>query len=141
MRDTDAPRSMADAEHMAYARLLFWCGWAGFAALVLAFVVYLSGMLLPLIAVDGLPHAWSMPAHQLVAQKGHPSGWTWIGLLHHGDILNLLGIAMLAGCSALPLAVVALLYVRRGERLYGLLAVAQAAVLLLAASGLIAVGH
>jgi hypothetical protein len=53
----------------------------------------------------------------------------------------MLGIAILSGCSALPLLAVTGIYLRRGDRLFAALCLLQVAVLVLAASGLIAPGH
>ena len=142
MRDTHSPEAAAQtgAEQKCYARVLLWSGWGGLLVLTLGFGAYMAGLLPPLIGVDDLPRVWILSARQLAEQEGHPSGWAWLALLHHGDILNLLGIAVLASCSAPPLVVVAVLYWRRRERLYALLSIVQVVVLLLAASGLIAAG-
>lgn len=142
MRDTDSRRSAtgAGAEQTCYARLLLWSGSFGLLVLVLGFLAYLLGLLPPLIGVAELPRIWTLSARQLAEQEGHPAGWAWVALLHHGDIFNLLGIAVLASCSVIPLTVVGALYWLRRERLYALLSIVQVVVLLLAASGLIAAG-
>lgn len=143
MRDGDPAQvtPAASAEHQWYARLLWWGGSGGLLILVVAFALYLVGVLPPLIDVGSLPRAWTLSARELGAQTGHPTGWDWLGLLHHSDIFNLVGIAVLASCSIVPLAAVAVLYWRSGERTYALLAAAQVLVLVLAASGLIGTGH
>jgi hypothetical protein len=141
MRDTQPPQPLhPGAEQACYARLLWWSGWSGLLVLALGFIAYVGGVLPPLIGVEELPRVWTLSARQLAEQEGHPSGWDWIGMLERGDIFTLLGIAVLASCSSLPLTVVAALYWRRRERLYALLSVFQVAVLLMAASGLIAAG-
>ncbi len=48
---------------------------------------------------------------------------------------------MLAGCSAVCLAAVIPLYVRRGDRAYALVCALVILVLLLAGSGLLTAGH
>ena len=65
----------------------------------------------------------------------------WAALAAHGDIANLLGIALLAGCSLPPLLALVPLYASRGDRVYAGLCLAQVAVLVLAASGVLRVGH
>jgi hypothetical protein len=129
------------ADQACYARLLAWGGWTGFAVLVLGFFVYISGLLPALIDVDALPRVWALSARELAEQEGHPSGWRWLTLLGHGDIVNLMGIALIASCSIVPLVAVTALYWRVRERLYALLAAAQVLVLVVAASGLVSVGH
>ena len=49
--------------------------------------------------------------------------------------------AVLAGCSAVCLAAVIPLYVRRGDRAYALVCALVIVVLLLAASGILTAGH
>lgn len=142
MRDTVPPRAAADtgAEQKCYARLLLWSGSGGLLILVLGFAAYLGGLFPPLIRVEELPRVWLLSARHITEFEGHPTGWDWVRLLHHGDIFTLLGIALLASCSALPLAAIGVLYWRRRERLYALLSLVQVVVLLLAASGLLAAG-
>ncbi len=136
----------ADALHIApeqirYAEWLRWSGWFGLALLVVAALLYVAGVLAPHVPVDELPRVWTMPSRELAALIGGHGHWDWVALLHKGDMLSLLGIAVLAGCSALPLLAVVGIYLRRGDRLFALLCVLQVAVLVLAASGLVAVGH
>lgn len=143
MRDHDPIRNVreAGAEQRTYAHLLSLGSTGGLALLVIAFLLYVSGTLPPLIDVADLPRVWTLSAREIAEQEGHPAGWQWLALLHHGDIFNLLGIAVLAGCSILPLAAVAALYWRGRERAYAIMAAVQVLVLVLAASGLVASGH
>lgn len=142
MRDGKPPADLrSSAEQHAYARLLGWGSSGGLALLVVAFLLYLAGVLPPLIDVARLPHVWTLSARDIAAQEGHPAGWQWLGLLHHGDIFNLLGIAVLASCSIVPLTAVAALYWRGRERVYAIVAAVQVCVLVLAASGLVTIGH
>lgn len=128
-------------EQMRYSELLRWSGWFGLGVLVVAFAVYVGGVLEPVVPVEHLPQAWRLPAGELLAQTGAEPGWGWVLRLSHGDMLNLLGIAILAGCSVLPLGAIALVYLRRGERAYAALCASEIAVLVLAASGLVGTGH
>ncbi len=128
-------------EQIRYAEWLRWSGWFGLALLVVAALLYVAGVLAPHVPVDELPRVWKMPSRELAAHIGGHGHWDWVALLHKGDMLSLLGIAVLAGCSALPLLAVVGIYLRRGDRLFALLCVLQVAVLVLAASGLVAVGH
>ena len=42
---------------------------------------------------------WSMAADQYSAHVGVGTGWGWIKLVDHGDYMNFLGIAFLAGLT------------------------------------------
>ncbi len=137
----NGPQVEIAPEQLRYAVWLQWGGWLGLASLVLAFLVHLTGILEPLIENELLPQAWAMPAAEMLRSTGQSPGWGWVYLLDHSDILNLVGIALLASCSAAPLAAVVPIYLKRGDRVYATLALFQVAVLALAASGLVHVGH
>jgi hypothetical protein len=128
-------------EQLRYAEWLRWSGWFGLGLLVAAFVVYVTGVLSPHVPVAELPLFWKLSSGELAAQAGGHGTWEWAGLLHKGDMLNLLGIAVLSGCSVLPLLAITATYLQRGDRLFAVLCVLQVVVLILAASGFVAAGH
>jgi hypothetical protein len=130
-----------DPEQLRYAVWLQWSGWIGLASLVIAFVVYATGLLAPLIGFDQLPHAWRLPAGEMLQWAGQSPGWGWVRLLDRGDVLNLVGIGFLATCSAAPLLAVVPIYLKRGDRVFAILCLFQVAVLILAASGIVKPGH
>jgi hypothetical protein len=90
------------------------------------------------VAPQDLPQYWSQPVAVYLAQTGSPSGWGWLALLHRGDMLGLAGIAVLASCSAPALLALAPLYLAQRDRTFLVLCLLQAAVLLGAASGVVA---
>lgn len=135
---TPAPQPV---EQLLYARLIDWGTRLGLAVLVLSFAAYLSGLSAPHVPLERLPELWSLPLPQFLEAARLPTGWGWLALTRHGDIAALSGIVILAGCSALAMLALAALYLRRGDRTYAALCLAEAAVVLLAASGLITGGH
>jgi hypothetical protein len=128
-------------EQIRYAEWLRWSGWLGLAVLAAAFFVYVTGLVPPAIPLGELPQLWRLPSHELMAQQPVKGGWSWVLALNRSDMLSLLGIAILSGCSVLPLLAATGVYLRRGDRLFAALCVLQAAVLVLAASGLLTAGH
>ncbi|WP_298834248.1 hypothetical protein [uncultured Piscinibacter sp.] len=139
---TAAPAAITQAEEqLRYARWLELGTRTGLAALVLIFLAYGLGLVDPHVPHSRLPEVWNLPVSEFLAATGVPTGWGWLGLAHRGDIANLLGIAMLTGASLLALLVTLPLYLKRGDRLYAVLCLAQVAVLLLAASGVLTAGH
>jgi hypothetical protein len=137
---TNAPAAQAP-EQLLYARLLDGGARIGLVLLVIALLAYLGGVLAPHVDVQRLPQLWHLPASRFLAEAPMPGGWGWLALVRHGDIVPLLGIAMLAGCSLPPLLALAWVFACRGERVYLLLCAAEVAVILLAASGVLAGGH
>jgi hypothetical protein len=69
------------------------------------------------------------------------TGWSWLKLIGKGDFLNFVPVAILSGVTIICyLAIVPGLF-KRGDKAYAIMAIAEAAILTLAASGLLAVGH
>jgi len=134
-------RIVQPAEQLRYARWLEWGTRFGLALLVVLFVAYAAGLVEPHVPHSRLPEVWNLPVSQFLAATALPAGWTWLDHVHRGDIANLVGICLLAGISVLALAALVPLYLRRGDRVYAALCITEMAVLLLAASGLLAGGH
>jgi len=130
-----------DDVQLRYARLLDWGTRIGLALLLASFAVYVSGVLPSQVPLQRLPELWNQPVARYLALTGAPTGWQWVTLLQHGDVLGFVGIALLAGCSGVCLLSLLPLYRRRGDRAYLGLCLAQMAVLLVAAAGLFGGGH
>jgi len=136
-------QAVADVDdvQLRYARLLDWGTRIGLALLLASFAVYVSGVLPSQVPLQRLPELWNQPVARYLALTGAPTGWQWVTLLQHGDVLGFVGIALLAGCSGVCLLSLLPLYRRRGDRAYLGLCLAQMAVLLVAAAGLFGGGH
>ncbi|MBI3592535.1 MAG: hypothetical protein HY099_03520, partial [Nitrospirae bacterium] len=91
----------ATEEQLAYARLLDLGMKAGLLMLVVTFIIYLTGILVPHVPVNDLPKYWSMPVKKYLAATGILPGWAWLGMLGKGDFLNFIGVAFLAGVTIL----------------------------------------
>jgi hypothetical protein len=96
--------------------------------LVGSFVAYVSGLLPGVVPVDRLPELWSLPVAQFQARTQMPGGWGWLALLGHGDVLGLLGIALLAGVSMPCLLALVPIYAARGEKAYVAICLLEVAV-------------
>jgi hypothetical protein len=129
------------AEAMRYASLLDWGSRAGLLALIISFAAYVFGLLEPHVPLEQLPALWGQPVHAYLASTASPTGWGWFNLAHKGDLSNLLGIALLAGCSLPPLLGLIPIYLKRRDYVYAGICAAIVTVLVLAASGLLTGGH
>jgi hypothetical protein len=136
----------AEKEHDAavqeiYARWLDIGTRLGFAATLIAFLVYVSGAVPAYLPLGALPRYWGLPVAEFLRQTGAPSGWDWLSHLDRGaEYLNLACMALLGLVTAVCYARIVPLLLALGERLQAALAIAQVAVLLAAASGLFAGG-
>lgn len=140
MNSPQAPARQPE-EQLRYARLLDLGARAGLVLLVLTFAAYVSGLLAPLVPVDELPRLWGLPVSRYLAETGAPTGWGWLALISKGDVAGLAGIVLLSTCSLACLVALVPLYRRQGDRAYVVLCLAEAAVLVLAASGWLTGGH
>jgi hypothetical protein len=128
-------------EAFRYAFLLDWGTRIGLVALVFSFSAYVFGVLTPHVPLDQLPKVWNLPVKTFLERTGTPTGWGWLDLAHKGDMSNLIGIALLAGCSLPPLLGLIPLYLKRRDSAFAVICALIAIVLVLAASGLLSGGH
>jgi len=136
--DAGAAQSLAQR---LYAALLDWGARLGLLMLVLGFALYVFGVLVPLVPLEQMPALWKQPAASYLAQTGTPTGWAWLALAHKGDLFNLVGITLLAGCSLPPLLGSAGLYLKQRDWAMATICGLVAAVIVLAASGVLTAGH
>lgn len=134
-------KAAAGAEQERYARWLELGSRAGLALLLIGLVVYVTELVVPHVPIARLPALWTLPAGRYLQETGISPGWGWASLAHRGDLMNLAGIAVLAGCSILPLGAAFAAFRARGERTLAIFCALEIAVLVLAASGLLTAGH
>lgn len=128
-------------EQLRYAGVLETCTRAGFLVLALSFILYMLGILRPLVPLDRLPQYWGLPVDQFVKATHTPTGWGWLSMIGNGDTLNLVGISVLAAGSLFSTLAVLPIFGRRGERALFAIALLQLIVLLLSASNVLLVGR
>lgn len=129
-----------DGAQRAYAKWLRRGTFAGVAVLLAGFAAYMLGVV-PHVPMEQLPALWEQPASRYLESAQLRPGWQWATLVHRSDMLVVAGIALLATCSVLSLAAAIRAFRASGERALMAICAVQIAVLLLAASGLLAGGH
>lgn len=143
------PKLEPTHEQILYANILEKGMFVGLILMFLTFIVYVFGIMTPAIPRAQIPSLWSLPVHDYLVvindnflQKEHlMTGWSWFSMLGQGDFLNFLPVAILSGTTIFCyLAVVPGLF-NRGDKAMGVMALLEAIILTLAASGLLAVGH
>jgi hypothetical protein len=123
-----------------YARWLRRGTWIGVVVLVGGFAAYLLG-LTPHVPIERLPAIWELPASEYLGHAALTPGWSWAALLHRTDMLVVAGVALLASCSIVSLTAAIFSFRENRERAFAVICAVQIAVLVLAASGVLSVGH
>jgi hypothetical protein len=134
-------KEYATEEQLLYARILDKGMKIGLAILVVTFSLYMFGILQPHVPVNDLPKYWSMSVHEYLEVTGIGTGWSWLGSLGKGDMLNFVGIAFLAGVTIICYLAIVPSLIRKKDTAYVVLALVEVAVLVLAASGVLKAGH
>lgn len=131
----------ATQEQMVYATLLDWGMKIGFVALLISFILYLTGILPPYVALEDLPRYWHMSAAQYLKEAHVPHGWGWVHLLNKGDFLNFVGMAFLAAVTVGCYLRILPILLKNKDIIYMIIAILEVLVLVLAASGVLVSGH
>ena len=131
----------ATREQLVFAAILRAGAGLGMLALIAGFLCYVGGLVPPLVPIAELPRYWGLSAPRYLAATGLPRGWGWTGQVWHGDILNFVGIAMLASLTVVCYLAILPAFLRKRDTVFAAIVVLELGVLLLAASGLVAAGH
>jgi hypothetical protein len=124
-----------------YARWLERGSRLVFAFAVVTLLLYLAGVVAPLVPLEELPRLWTRSAAEMMREAHLPGGWSWLHYLRYGDYLNVLGIALFALLALVCTARVVPAFLKAGERAQALLAALQVLVLLAAALHLFPGAH
>lgn len=130
----------ATEEQVAYAKLLDIGMKAGLLLITVTFIIYLTGVFAPHVPVNDLPKYWTMPVKEYLHATQIPHGWAWLGMVGKGDFLNFIGIAFLAGITVLCFVRIIPILFRKKDTAYGVFAIIEVLVLVLAASGILKSG-
>lgn len=139
----------ATEEQLLYANILEKGMLIGLALMFITFPLYVLNIMTAAVPLAEISNYWNQPVHEyLVAINNNflhlehlPTGWSWLKLLGKGDFLNFVPIALLSGVTIVCYLVIVPGLFRRGDKAYAIMALAEAAILTLAASGLLTVGH
>jgi hypothetical protein len=131
----------ASDEQRAYASWLNIGMRSGFVLLLGTFAAYVSGLLPPHVSLEDLPRYWNLPVAEYLQATGTGRGWSWLAHVGKGDYLNLAGIALLSSITIACYLRILPMTIARGDRVYAVIVVLEVAVLALAASGLLVMGH
>lgn len=145
--DTKSPA--ANEEQLLYAKILEVGMFLGLALLLLTFILYVLGVVAPAVPLSEVPNYWVLSVHDYMEainrdflHRDHVvTGWGWLWVVGKGDFLNFLGIALLSGVTVVCYVGIIPTLFRKRQIVYLVIASAETIILVLAASGILAVGH
>lgn len=145
----DSPTPDISEEQVLYAKILEIGMSVGLGLLLVTFALYIFGVVPPCVPVEELPTYWVMNVDDYVEATNHDhlhhehsiTGWAWLSVLVKGDYLNYLGIAVLSTVSIICFLGIIPTLLRKKDRAYAAMALLEVAILALAASGVLTVGH
>jgi hypothetical protein len=138
----------ATPEQLLYANILEKGMYFGLVLMFVTFALYVFGIMEPTVPLDQVSAYWSLSVDQYLAAintnylhlEHAPTGWSWLNFLGKGDFLNFLPIAILSGVTILCYIVITPGLFARKDKAMAIMAIAEAVILTLAASGLLSVG-
>lgn len=121
-----------------YARWIDRATKAGFVFSLVAFILYVSGLVPAFLPPAELPRYWALPVDRFIVATGAPQQWAWLRMIGYSDVLNLAAVAWFALVT--PVCYARLLPELFAQRDWLQLALAftQVLILAVAASGLLA---
>jgi hypothetical protein len=128
-------------EQLAYADVLEIGLNLGRFLLAVTFLLYVFSITTPKVPLSDLTTNWTLSAEQYSSLVGVGAGWGWINLVHYGDYMNFLGIALLASVTAACYLRMLPVFFRSKDYTSSVILLLEILVLFLAASGLLALGH
>jgi hypothetical protein len=137
------------SEQLVYAKVLEIGMYVGLVILFITFALYVFRVVAPAVPLEQVSNYWSHGVHEYLETVNEeflhmerpPAGWMWVGLLGKGDFLNFVGITILAGVTILCYLAIVPTLLRKKDNAYLAMSLLEVLVLVLAASGILAVGH
>jgi hypothetical protein len=130
----------ASKEQVRYANILNAGMLIGLAFLIIVFVLYVTGLISPLIPLSEVQNYWINSVHDYLENSGMKAGWAWLGNLSYGDMLNFLPIAFLSLLTVVCYIAILPELIRKKDKAYVAIAILEIIVLSIAASGILGSG-
>lgn len=135
-----SPTKASEAQ-LFYATVLNRLTLFGFAVLVVAFLIYILGILSPYVSKAEVLQYWTQSSHHYMESANIQAGWGWLSKIGYGDFLVYLPIVFLAAITIVCYAGVLFKFLKAKENVLVVIATLEIIVLLAAASGFLKAGH
>ncbi len=130
----------ASPEQVLYANILQKGMLVGLLCLLITFAIYTLGIMDPYIPLDEVSQHWGKSVHDYLQDADIEAGWGWVSMVGKADFLNFIGIAILAGVTIICYLAIVPTLIKNDDKVYAVLAVLEAVILSVAASGIISIG-
>ena len=127
-------------EQLLYSKILNGGMLLGLSGLVVTFILYISGILQPLIPLEEVETYWVLPVSEYLEKSGMQPGWAWFTNMQFGDMLNFLPIAFLSLLTVVCYIAIIPGLIRKKDTAYVVIAIIEILVLVFAASGILGTG-
>jgi hypothetical protein len=134
-----SPLKASEAQ-LFYANLLNRLTLFGFALLLIAFAIYVSGILGSYVPLERVPQYWTQSSHDYMRAANIQPGWAWVYKLGFGDFLVYIPIVILAGATIVCYLGVIFKFLKTQEYILVVIAILEVLVLSAAASGILQAG-
>ena len=139
----------ATEEQLLYATILEKGMMVGLILMFITFGIYVFRLIPAAVPRVDIVNLWNQPVHDYLVMINDnylhldhlPTGWSWLKLIGKSDFLNFVPVAILSGVTIICYLAIVPGLLKRGDKAYAVMALAEAIILALAASGLLAVGH
>ena len=140
LTDEQQENAQDEVRHI-YAGVMAKLSHLGLGAMVVFFILYLTGLIPGKKTPEELVPLLVEPSAVLIEKTGLKTGWGWLSDLAYGDTLSFSAIALIAAISIFIFAILPFSFFKKGLRIYGWMALVQFLIFLLAASGLVSGSH
>ena len=134
-----SPLKASEAQ-LFYANLLNRLTLAGFALLVIAFFIYISGVMGSYVPMNEITQLWTKSSHNYMQTANIHAGWDWVSKIGYGDFLVYVPIVILAGVTIVCYIGVIFKFLKSKEYILVVIAILEVIVLSAAASGFLKSG-
>lgn len=136
MSGPDVP--MIEQVQISYARILGAAVLAGFLLLFAGFTLYAAGILPSELPVSEVPELWHLSAEEYARETGREPGWAWVQEIAQGDKLAFAALVYFPMATLVLVFIAGLLFARNRVASYAIIAILEAIVLVVAATGVFA---
>jgi len=123
---------------LEFAVVMEWLVAICLSLLAILFILYATGIVPSARPISEIPELWHLSAAEFRAASGTPTGWAWIRHIGQGEYLSLAGLVVFPAATTIAICILAVLFSRRRAVIWAVMAAVQAAILVFAATGLVA---